>query len=147
MTLEPNSITKLRVYIYIEGQDIDNYDFASIGKKISVAFGFTKERYTEDDIDYNGPVLNEGDGPGAADTTKPVITLTGSDPMEVVKDATFTDPGATATDNVDTTESLTIVQSGTVNTAIVGSYLRVYTVKDAAGNVATKTRIVNVVAQ
>ena len=55
MTLAPNSITKVRVYIWIEGQDIDNYDFASLGKKISVNFGFTKERYTEDDIHYTGP--------------------------------------------------------------------------------------------
>ena len=55
MTLAPNSITKVRVYIFIEGQDIDNYDFASLGKKISVNFGFTKERYTEDDVDYEGP--------------------------------------------------------------------------------------------
>ena len=55
MTLAPNSITKLRVYIYIEGQDIDNYDFASLGAKISVNFGFTKERITEDDFDYDGP--------------------------------------------------------------------------------------------
>ena len=55
MTLAPNSITKIRVYIWIEGQDVDNYDFASLGKKISVNFGFTKERYTEDDIDYEGP--------------------------------------------------------------------------------------------
>lgn len=55
MTLAPNSITKLRVYIYIEGQDIDNYDFASLGKKISVNFGFTKEKFTEGDIDYDGP--------------------------------------------------------------------------------------------
>ena len=63
ITLAPNSITKVRVYIYIEGQDIDNYDFASIGKKISVNFGFTKERFTEDDINYGGPVLNQGTGP------------------------------------------------------------------------------------
>ena len=55
MTLAPNSITKLRVYIYLEGQDIDNYDFASLGKKISVNFGFTKERFTENDIEYVGP--------------------------------------------------------------------------------------------
>ncbi len=55
MTLAPNSITKLRVYIYLEGQDIDNYDFAQLGAKVSVNFGFTKERYTEDDIDYEGP--------------------------------------------------------------------------------------------
>jgi len=61
MTLAPNSITKLRVYIWIEGQDVDNYDFASIGKKISVNFGFTKERYTETDVNYdtgNSPSTN-----------------------------------------------------------------------------------------
>ncbi len=55
MSLAPNSITKLRVYIFIEGQDIDNYDFASLGKKISVNFGFTKERFTESDVNYSGP--------------------------------------------------------------------------------------------
>ena len=55
MKLAPNSITKVRVYIWIEGQDVDNYDFASLGRKISINFGFTKERYTETDIDYSGP--------------------------------------------------------------------------------------------
>ena len=55
MTLAPNSITKVRVYVYIEGQDIDNYDYASLGKLISINFGFTKERYEEGDVDYTGP--------------------------------------------------------------------------------------------
>ena len=54
-TLAPNSVTKVRIYIWIEGQDIDNYDFASIGKAISVKFGFTKQRFTEDDFNYTGP--------------------------------------------------------------------------------------------
>ena len=59
MTLAPNSITKLRVYIYIEGQDIDNYDFAQLGKVITVNFGFTKERYEQNDISgYDGPNTN-----------------------------------------------------------------------------------------
>ena len=53
MRLAPNSITKVRVYVFIEGQDIDNYDFASLGQKISIKFGFTKERYNEEDIDYS----------------------------------------------------------------------------------------------
>ena len=53
MTLAPNSITKVRVYIWIEGQDVDNYDFASLGKKISVAFGFTKERFFDEDVNYD----------------------------------------------------------------------------------------------
>ena len=50
MTLAPNSITKVRVYIYIEGQDIDNYDYAAVGKQISVGFGFTKQRFTTEDM-------------------------------------------------------------------------------------------------
>ncbi len=58
MTLAPNSITKIRIYVYIEGQDIDNYDFAQIGKKISVNFGFTKERFDESDINYDGPAID-----------------------------------------------------------------------------------------
>ena len=53
ITLAPNSITKVRVYVYIEGQDVDNYDFASLGRKISVAFGFTKERFFDEDVDYD----------------------------------------------------------------------------------------------
>ena len=66
MSLAPNSITKVRVYIYLEGQDIDNYDFAQLGKTIKINFGFTKERYTDDNgnadgFDYDGPELVTGD--------------------------------------------------------------------------------------
>ena len=55
MSLAPNSITKVRVYVWLEGQDVDNYDFASLGQQISINFGFTKERYTENDVNYDGP--------------------------------------------------------------------------------------------
>lgn len=73
MTLAPNSITKLRVYVYLEGQDIDNYDFASLGKKISVNFGFTKERYSESDYpNYDGPSTNI-----TSDTTTTTTTVAG----------------------------------------------------------------------
>ena len=43
--LAPNSITKIRVYIYLEGQDVDNYDLASLGEKVQVNFGFTKDQW------------------------------------------------------------------------------------------------------
>jgi len=59
ITLAPNSITKVRVYVYIEGQDVDNYDFASLGKQIKVNFGFTKERFYSGDINYDGPMSGE----------------------------------------------------------------------------------------
>lgn len=58
-SLAPNSITKVRVYVYLEGQDVDNYDFASLGKKIQVNFGFTKERFYNSDIGYDGPMQTE----------------------------------------------------------------------------------------
>ncbi|MGM9877719.1 MAG: hypothetical protein ACI33S_03625 [Bacilli bacterium] len=53
ITLAPNSITKVRIYIYIEGQDVDNYDFASLGKQIAVNFSLSKERYFGEDVNYN----------------------------------------------------------------------------------------------
>ena len=73
MSLAPNSITKVRVYIYIEGQDIDNYDFASIGKMISVNFGFTKERIEPEDINYEGTYFESCEG-GEVPTTKTACT-------------------------------------------------------------------------
>jgi alpha-tubulin suppressor-like RCC1 family protein len=78
------------------------------------------------------------------DTSVPVITLIGANPLEIYKGATFSDPGATVTDNVDA--SRTITGSGTVNTATVGNYTRTYNTTDAAGNLAVQvTRTVNVV--
>jgi formylglycine-generating enzyme required for sulfatase activity len=78
------------------------------------------------------------------DTSVPVITLIGANPLEIYKGATFSDPGATVTDNVDATR--TITGSGTVNTASVGNYTRTYNATDAAGNPAVQvTRTVNVV--
>lgn len=46
MYLAPNSITKLRIYIYLEGQDVDNYDLISNGNTITINFGFTKDIFS-----------------------------------------------------------------------------------------------------
>ncbi|MEY5062483.1 MAG: hypothetical protein RLZZ112_447, partial [Verrucomicrobiota bacterium] len=82
--------------------------------------------------------------PADVDTNPPVITLIGTDLLEIYKEATFIDPGATVTDNKDSTR--TITGSGTVNTATVGIYTLTYTATDAAGNLALPvTRTVNVV--
>ncbi len=48
LRLAPNSITKIRIYIYIEGQDVDNIDIAGKAYSIVASFGFTKQRYEED---------------------------------------------------------------------------------------------------
>ncbi len=130
-SLAPNSITKVRIYIYIEGQDIDNYDFAAIGKQVSIQFGFTKERFTEDDIDYQGPDLDE-----AYDQEKPVITLKGDETVTIARGSVYTDAGATATDNLEGDVSHKIIVSNPVNTEIPGTYTIKYNVRDWAGNYA-----------
>ena len=67
------------------------------------------------------------------DTQVPVITLNGINPDSVPVFGTWTDPGATATDNYYT--GLT-VNAGTLNTNVVGIQDVVYTVTDGSGNAA-----------
>jgi hypothetical protein len=134
MTLAPNSITKLRIYVYIEGQDIDNYDFASIGKKIAVKFGFTKERFIETDIHYDGPTMHV-----------PVITLSGENNIHVPHGGPYNDAGATALDNIDGDLTADIVKTGTVDVDTPGDYTITYNVSDNSGHSATPvTRTVTV---
>ena len=85
---------------------------------------------------------------GGADTTAPVITLTGANPQQISQGGSYTELGAAAIDNVDGDISGSIViDASAVNTAVVGSYSVTYNVDDAAGNSATEVvRTVNVVA-
>ena len=77
------------------------------------------------------------------DTVAPVVTLKGDAVMSVDFGGTFTDPGATATDDVDKTA--TVVVDGTVTVNAAGTYTLTYKSTDAAGNVGTATRTVYVV--
>ena len=82
----------------------------------------------------------------APDSVAPVITLSGASVIDLVVGDTFTDEGATATDDIDGDVSAKVVVSGTVDTSVAGSYTLTYTVSDAAGNTsAPVTRTVNVV--
>jgi len=84
----------------------------------------------------------------AADIVAPVITLLGSATINITVGGTFTDPGATATDDVDGNITANIVVAGAVvNVNTAGTYIITYNVSDAAGNAATqKTRTVIVAA-
>ena len=154
MTLAPNSITKVRVYVWIEGQDVDNYDFSSIGKQIKVAFGFTKERFTDEEAQgQDGPYMPTGD------ETRPVIsgveqtlTLTTAevatfDPMDGV---TASDVGAETTAEACTANAgswdsehskcmydlTTKIQVTNPVVATAGTYVVRYLVSDWQGNYA-----------
>ena len=80
------------------------------------------------------------------DVTAPVITLAGDNPMTVYQGSDFTDPGATAEDNIDGDITADIAVTGHIDTNSIDTYELVYTVADAAGNEATETRTVNVIA-
>ncbi len=85
-------------------------------------------------------------GGGVTDTTPPVIDLNGESPMVTPVGQSFTDPGATASDDIDGNITSNITVTGNVDIQTVGSYTLSYNVKDVAGNAAiTKMRTVNVV--
>lgn len=68
------------------------------------------------------------------DTIAPVITINGANPMTVECHTSFTDPGATASD--DCAGSFPANASGTVDVNTPGSYTITYTASDPSGNAA-----------
>ncbi|WP_299189114.1 DUF5011 domain-containing protein [uncultured Aquimarina sp.] len=79
------------------------------------------------------------------DGTPPVIELIGASEITVNVGDSFTDPGATASDDIDGDISANITVSGAVDTDVPGSYTLVYSVEDSSGNTSSVERIVNVV--
>lgn len=78
------------------------------------------------------------------DRTKPIITVTGTDDVIEVY-SSYTDKGATASDNYDTAVNGKIISAGTVNADVLGDYKITYNVTDAAGNAADEaSRVVQV---
>ena len=80
--------------------------------------------------------------PTPADTTKPVISITGEQALTIGFGELYSEQGATATDNVDGSVSVSI--AGSVNNNVNGDYELTYTASDAAGNTATATRVITV---
>ena len=78
------------------------------------------------------------------DNEAPVITLTGDATINLSEGDSYTEQGATWTDNIDGSGAAT-VGGDTVDTATPGTYTVTYNYTDAAGNAATQvTRTVNV---
>ena len=75
-----------------------------------------------------------------------MITLIGDAQITVEVGTTYTDLGATASDNYDGDITADIVTVNNVDvTSVIGSYTVTYNVTDDAGNAATEvTRTVNV---
>jgi hypothetical protein len=74
------------------------------------------------------------------DCDPPVIVLAGDNPVNLQVGGTYTESGATASDNID--GPVTITTTGMVSTANEHIDTITYTARDRAGNVATKKRLV-----
>ncbi len=84
-----------------------------------------------------------------SDVGAPVITLLGDTTINLMVGDTYTDPGATATDDVDgdLTANIIVVGVDAVDVNTAGTYTITYNVSDSAGNAATeRTRTVIVTA-
>ena len=79
---------------------------------------------------------------GSVDTTPPVISLLGSSTINLTVGNTFTDPGVTATDDVDGDLTSSITVSGSVDTFNTGTYTLTYLVADSSGNQTDVSRTV-----
>jgi hypothetical protein len=79
------------------------------------------------------------------DAVSPILTLVGEASVTVPSGNIYSDAGASAEDNIDGDISTSIVATGAVNTAVVGSYVITYNVVDRAGNSAASiTRTVTI---
>ena len=79
------------------------------------------------------------------DVSAPVITILGSNPVNLNVGSVYSDAGATALDDVDGNVTSSIITTGTVNANLVGTYTITYEVSDNVGNQAVSTRTVNVI--
>jgi len=82
--------------------------------------------------------------PTPADTTAPVISISGAQALTIEQGTAYSDAGATATDDVD--GAVTVSTTGSVISSSAGEYTLTYSATDAAGNTATETRVVTVTA-
>jgi hypothetical protein len=92
-------------------------------------------------VDGGGNTASVTNIVSATDTTSPVITVLGANPMTIECGTVYAEAGATALDNCSLASFVT---NGTVPQA-VGSYTISYRAQDASGNAVTNTRTVNVV--
>src|SRR5574344_1009777 len=126
----------------------DNYDsrieVTSMGDIDLDVVGTYTITYTATDANGNAAVAVTRTV-NVVDTTVPVITLIGDASIEIQRNSTYIELGATVSDNYDTDIEATI-DSTNVDMTKLGSYVVTYNATDANGNTATEvTRTIVVV--
>jgi hypothetical protein len=151
----PQSITKGNSYVEEGATATDNIDgdlsskitIDSSAVKINTVGSYTVSYSVSDNSGNTASATRTVKVVPIVDTTAPVITLNGANPQSIVKGHAYTELGATASDDIDgDVTSNIIINSSAVNVNIVGTYSVSYSVSDNAGNIASATRTVKVVA-
>lgn len=128
-------------YTYTETgfKAIDNYDGDITDQVVS--------SQTEDGITYTvtdslGNTTTVTRKIECKDVVAPVITLNGEERLEIAHGSTFTDPGATALDDVDGDITASVTVTGSIDTNVYGEQFITYFVEDSSGNVSELQRSV-----
>ena len=82
-----------------------------------------------------------------SDVTAPILTITGGNTQTASLNAPFSNPAATATDDVDgnVTSKISILNPTAVDNNTKAAYTLHYSVSDASGNTATQDVVINIV--
>jgi len=144
----PQTVEAGTPYVELGATAFDNVD-GSITASIVVTgtvdtntVGAYTKRYNVTDSSGN-PAAEVTRTINVGDTTGPAISVPGANPDSVVMGSVYTPPTATATDSVDGARPVSM--SGSVNTAVVGSYTLTYTSTDSRGNTSSVDLVVNVI--
>lgn len=133
-----SEVTKVcKGYVIAKKEDTENYTaYISCGKY------YTTKGYVSNDITTTTTTTNTTQ----KDVIAPSLSLVGEREITIQMGTNYNDPGAKAIDNVDGDITSEIRVSGSVDTSKAGVYEIVYSVQDKAGNKATITRTINVIA-
>ncbi|WP_170827426.1 BspA family leucine-rich repeat surface protein [Roseivirga sp. 4D4] len=134
----------------VDAQSVDNGSSDTNGIQ---SFSLSQTNFDCDDIgsvevslsvtDNNGLSASATANIEVQDNLSPVLTLVGDQVIQLNLNETFTDQGATASDNCS---AVLTVGGDTVDTGVIGSYTVTYDAVDPSGNTAVQlTRTVNVV--
>ncbi len=130
----------------VQAEDV-TFDYFIIQTKGQIAT--STPDYATSTPDMTPPPPQNQPSPGAGsstppteDTTPPVVSLNGAASMTLAVGESWSDPGATALDDVSGDVSMGITVDGTVDTATPGSYTLTYSAFDAYGNTGSASRTV-----
>ena len=120
---------------------MDNYD-GDLTDKVQSELKKDMVTYTVTDSHGNKRVLTKKIF--YKDIEKPVITLSGTETLDMCTNEAYQDPGYKALDNCDNDLTDKVQVEGTVDNSLVGDYKITYKVTDKAGNTGEASRTVRV---